>query len=147
MSATTWICKTMHVDHHHNKLEQKKVFTLLLSVEKLAIVFYLLYFVVRWPFHDIIGGDLQFKSFSLLLRYEDLWAILLRGLLYNENNDWAVSARLKFLSGLGVKVLSDLVHLYPMFWNQQFSFVFYTLRICFSTCLKKITCSMQWKGA
>ena len=127
----------------------KKVLNRLLSVEKLAIVFYLLYFVVRWPFHDIIGGDLQFKSFSLLLRYEDLWAILLRGLLYNENNDWALySTRLKFLSGLGVKVFwSDLEHLYPMFWNQQFSFVFYTLRICFSTCLKKITCSMQWKGA
>ena len=78
----------MHVDHHHNKLEQKKVLNRLLSVEKLAIVFYLLYFVVRWPFHDIISGDLQFKSFSLLLRYEDLWAILLRGLLYNENNEW-----------------------------------------------------------
>ena len=119
MSATTWICKTMHVDHHHNKLEQKKVLNRLLSVEKLAIVFYLLYFVARWPFHDIIGGVLQFKSFSLLLRYEDLWAILLRGLLYNENNDWALSARLKFLSGLGVKVLSDLVHLYPMFWNNS----------------------------
>ena len=55
----------MHVDHHNNKLEQKKVLNRLLSVEKLAIVFYLLYFVVRWPFHDIIGGDLQFKSFSL----------------------------------------------------------------------------------
>ena len=65
-----------NVDHHHNKLEQKKVFILLLSVEKLAIVFYLLYFVLRWPFHDIIGGDLQFKSFSLLLRYEDLWGNL-----------------------------------------------------------------------
>ena len=61
-----------NVDHHHNKLEQKKSFTLLLSVEKLAIAFYLLYFVVTWPFY-IIGGDFQFESFSFLLWNEGLW--------------------------------------------------------------------------
>ena len=136
MSATTWMCKTMHVDHHHNKLEQKKVLNRLLSVEKLAIVFYLLYFVLRWPM-ILLVVTCNLKAFHSPCDTKTFGTILLRGLLYNENNDWALSARLKFLSGRGVKALSHLVHLYPLFWNKRFSLVFFTLRICFSICLKK----------
>ena len=72
LSATTLICKTMLITITTNcNLKNKSGFCYS-QWNKLAIVLYLLYFVVTWPFY-IIGGDFQLESFSLLLRYEDLW--------------------------------------------------------------------------
>ena len=72
LSATTLICKTMLMTITTNcNLKNKSGFCYS-QWNKLAIVLYLLYFVVTWPFY-IIGGDFQLESFSLLLRYEDLW--------------------------------------------------------------------------
>ena len=72
LSATTLICKTMLITITTIcNLKNKSGFCYS-QWNKLAIVLYLLYFVVTWPFY-IIGGDFQLESFSLLLRYEDLW--------------------------------------------------------------------------
>ena len=72
LSATTLIFKTMLITITTNwNLKNKSRFCYS-QWNKLAIVLHLLYFVVTWLFY-IIGGDFQLESFSLLLRYEDLW--------------------------------------------------------------------------
>ena len=73
----------MHVDHHHNKLEQIK--------KSLCYTSWL---------HDrfiLLLVTFNLKAFHSSCETKTFGAILLRGLLYNENNDWALTARLKFL--------------------------------------------------
>ena len=82
----------MHVDHHHNKLEQikKSLYFVTLS-GKISNSF--LFAILRG--YMVVTFNL--KAFHSSCETKTFGAILLRGLPYNENNDWALTARLKFL--------------------------------------------------
>ena len=73
-----------NVDHHHNKLEQKSLYSVTLS-GKISNSF--LFAILRGYMTVLYYWWFDLKAFPSSCETKTFGAILLRGLLYDENND------------------------------------------------------------